>query len=177
MRCLRNVAAGLACGLAVLVSSLSPAAGQSLTWTGAVSNAWDIQATQNWLNSSGTQTYSDGSDVTFGDLAITNTNTNIVITAGGVSPASVTFTNNTTPYTFNGGPINDSGAGPTAVTLNGSGSVTFSSSNTYTGGTTINAGTLVSASQYCARHGHDYPQRRCAQGLGRLAGPGGHVLR
>ncbi len=143
MRCLRNVAAGLACGLAVLVSSLSPAAGQSLTWTGAVSNAWDIQTTQNWLNSSGTQTYSDGSDVTFGDGTA---NPSIAITAGGVSPASVTFTNNTTPYTFSGGPINDVTGGTTAVTLNGSGSVTFSGTNTYTGGTTINAGSLVAAS-------------------------------
>ena len=60
----------------------------------------------------------------------------------------MTFTNNTTPYTFNGGSINDMSVGTTAVTLNGSGSVTFSGTNTYTGGTSINAGTLVAASPY-----------------------------
>ena len=159
MRCLRSVAAGLACALAVLVSSLSPARAQSLTWTGTVSNAWDIQTTTNWLNPSGVQDYYyDGRNVTFGDSAA---NTNIAITAGGVAPASVTFTNNTTPYTLSGGPINDMTGGTTAVTLNGSGSVTFSATNNYTGGTTINAGTLVSASQYCAwdRPDHLHPPR------------------
>ena len=146
MRCLRSVAAGLACGLAVWVFSLSSAAAQSFSWSGTVSNSWDIQTTPNWLNPSGVQDYYyDGGNVTFGDSAA---NTNIAITAGGVGPASVTFTNNTTPYTFSGGPINDVTGGTTAVTFNGSGSVTFSATNNYTGGTTINAGTLVSASQY-----------------------------
>ena len=67
---------------------------------------------------------------------------NITIAGGGVQPGSVTFTNNTTSYSFTGGAI----SGPAAITLEGSGSVTFSNANAYTGMTTLSNGVLELAS-------------------------------
>ena len=79
--------------------------------------------------------YSNGSPVTFSD---SGTNTSIVITGSGVSPASVLFTSNTAAYSFSGGAI----SGTASVALYGTGRVTFTNANTYSGGTTISSGTL-----------------------------------
>ena len=54
----------------------------------------------------------------------------------------MTFNNNAYNYTISG-PFGITGVG--FLTLNGTGSVTISTSNTYSGGTTINAGTLVAS--------------------------------
>ena len=65
--------------------------------------------------------------------------TTTISLSGSVSPASVTFNNNSLSYTLTGaGGI----AGYTSLTMNGSGAVTIATSNNYTGGTTINAGRL-----------------------------------
>ena len=47
-------------------------------------------------------TYSNGYTAAFTDSGL---NSNITITAGGVAPASLYFTNTATPYTFSGGGI------------------------------------------------------------------------
>ena len=54
---------------------------------------------------------------------------NVVVAAGGVSPFSTVFNQVTNPYNyvFSGGPI----GGPSGVTLNGTGTVTFTNDNTY----------------------------------------------
>ncbi len=105
-----------------------------MTWTGTTNNSWDA-STLNWRSGASGSVYSNGSDVVFPDPAA---NTNIAITGTGVSPSSVTFTNNATAYSFSGGAI----AGPAAVVLSGTGRVTFLNANSYTGATTISAGTL-----------------------------------
>ena len=60
------------------------------------------------------------------------------IQSGGVSLASLTFSNTSGVYSVSGGPIQ----GPTSLVLSGSGKVVLANSNTYTGGTTVSAGTL-----------------------------------
>ncbi len=105
-----------------------------LTWTGTTNNSWDASAV-NWKSSGLGSVYSNGLDVFFPNSAA---NTNIVITGTGVSPSSVTFTNNATPYSFSGGAI----SGLATVALSGTGKVTFLNANSYTGATTISAGTL-----------------------------------
>ena len=94
-------------------ASSGPAAGNG-------ASSWDTW-TANWT-AARPATYANGGAVIFSD---TGTNTNIIITGSGVSPASVQFTNNTTPYSFSGGAI----TGAASVLLSGSGLVTFSSSN------------------------------------------------
>ena len=111
------------------------AANGTCTWTGATNGNWSLAGSgANWSGAG--STYTDGSAVIFQDSA---QNTNISISGSGVRPAMVTFTNNTTPYTFSGGGI----SALAIIALNGSGSVTFNSANTYSGGTTINAGVLT----------------------------------
>ena len=108
----------------------------AFSWAGtsaANPTLWD-SSTQNWSGLGGNM-YSDGNNVVFSD---SGTNINITVTSGGVSPASVLFTANTTPYSISGGAI----LGSASVALSGSGSMTFSNSNSYSGSTMINGGTL-----------------------------------
>jgi fibronectin-binding autotransporter adhesin len=63
----------------------------------------------------------------------------VTINNGNVLPGSVTFNNNRYNYSFSG----SNGIAGGSLTLNGSGTVTISTSNGFTGGTQINAGTLV----------------------------------
>lgn len=113
----------------------------TLTWTGTGgNNDWNINTTANWTGDA--TKYNDGDTVTFPDGA---TNTNPLDVTGTVLPGSMTFTNATTTYTFNGGTIGGSGgltksgAGLTTFNLQGSASpVTLN----YAGDTVINGGTL-----------------------------------
>ncbi len=118
---------------ALTAAVFSPVIIANYTWTGAASSNWNL-TDANWSGSG--SAYSNSSAVTFSDGA---RNTSISIAGSGVQPLSVTFTNNTTAYTFGGGAISGTGS----VTLNGASSVTFNNANTYTGGTTINAGLLA----------------------------------
>jgi len=100
----------------------------NLTWNGSVSSVWDT-TTPNWFNA---QIYADADPVTFDDSAV-----NYVVTGGTVNPYSVTFTNSVNNYTV-GAAI----GGATAVTKNGTATVTLTGANTYTGFTTNNGGIL-----------------------------------
>ncbi len=110
-----------------------------LIWSGTGSGVWAAgsQSPTNWLSSGGgTANFSSNQTVVFSDSAAGTTTVSI---SGNVSPASVTFNNNTLSYTLTG----TSGiSGYTGLTMNGSGAVTIATSNSYTGGTTINAGRL-----------------------------------
>ena len=131
----------LGCASVFLFVSVSPASAQ-LTWTGTVSNAWDINTTTNWTDSltlSQTLAYTDGLAVIFDNTPGVSGNTavNIVST---VQPASITFNNSIVPYSFSGAAISGTGS---VLLSSSAGSVTFSSSNSYTGGTIVNGGALT----------------------------------
>ena len=114
-------------------------------WRGTQGSGWTTA--NNWARSDtgAPTTFLPGDTVVFDDSAGTTAGgtTNVTISGtGNVSPNSVTFNNNDFNYTVSG-PFGITGAG--YLTLNGTGSVTLSTSNTYSGGTTINAGTLIAS--------------------------------
>jgi autotransporter-associated beta strand protein len=120
-----------------LVESGGPA---SLIWTGAISNAWDIDTTQNWYNTgtSAADYFFNYDNVLFNDTA---TNFNPTIASGTtVLPASMAFNNSAHTYTVSGG-----GAigGATSLVKSGSGLLIISTTNSYTGGTFLNGGTVA----------------------------------
>ena len=116
------------------------AAFTALTWTGSVSNVWNINSATNWDSSGATSTFSDTNGVTFNDT-VTAGRSNIVIQAGGagVKPAVVVFENNSVNYTISGEAI----VSPGSLTLTGTGTVTLNNTNSYANGTTVNAGSLI----------------------------------
>jgi autotransporter-associated beta strand protein len=117
-----------------LVAAVFQPAVTPLIWTGSTNSSWSLAASDaNW--SGPASYYSDGRAVVFPDAVA---QTNVAIVSGGVQPAGVTFTNNTANYVLSGGAI----SGSAAVTLSGSGLVTFDSTNSYTGTTTVSTGTL-----------------------------------
>jgi fibronectin-binding autotransporter adhesin len=120
-------------------------ADNNIRWTGAADNTWTTSQASptNWVYSnasSGNQTpFFNGDNVTFDDSG-TNTNP-ILISAGNVSPASMTFNNSSVTYSItSSGGYGIAGAG--GLVKNGTGVLTMGTSNSYTGGNTINAGTL-----------------------------------
>ncbi|MEK7950969.1 beta strand repeat-containing protein [Luteolibacter soli] len=112
-----------------------------VTWTGAVSNAWNddaLGAPNNWAlpDTTGTD-FINGDTVNFTNTA---SNFNVDISEN-ITPGIVNFSNTTNPYTI--GSTGSFGITSGSVNLNGSGSVTINNSNSYTGATTINAGSLT----------------------------------
>ena len=130
---------------------LITASGQSLTWYGADSSGnpltiWNINTSSNWWSSTlGSEAAylqyannSYGDNVTFDDTLYTASDANITLNTL-VVPVSVTFNNNSTPYSLTGaGGI----GGATSVAMYGSGLTYLGTANTYTGGTLIAGGTL-----------------------------------
>ena len=131
--------------ISVIGNNLDLTVAPQLTWGGQTNGSW-LNSPTNWFSGSTATTFSTQS-VSFGDKQFTGgpavTVSNITVSSP-VSPANVTFSNNTVPYTITS---NDAGAqgitGSTAVTLAGSSSVTLVGPNTYTGPTVLDAGTLV----------------------------------
>ena len=76
------------------------------------SGTWDINTTPNWTiaGTSGSY-YNEGDNVIFNDIG-SLTSGAVTVASGGVNPGSVTFGNNTTAYTFSGGPIGGVGRSP-----------------------------------------------------------------
>ena len=112
----------------------------------------------------GTNSYSGGTIVNSGTLAITNggtlgaTNGGVSISGGTIDLGGQTRTNGAftlvsgvltngtlraTSYTVDAGSISANLVGTGALTMNGSGTVTLSGVNTYSGGTLISSGTLA----------------------------------
>ena len=119
----------------VVGQSGSPA---NLVWQGGQNgNAWDVQATANWLNTNTPDYFFSGDNVTFSNVPADNAAVNLAVT---VTPGSVVFAS-TNSYLISSG----SGyyiSGVTAVTQNGPGTVALATLNDYSGGTVINGGVL-----------------------------------
>ncbi|MEM8945903.1 MAG: autotransporter-associated beta strand repeat-containing protein [Planctomycetota bacterium] len=98
---------------------------------------WDVDTTSNWDNG-GSDVFFDLDSVTFDDTGVGTT----VDVQSDLTPASVTFNNNTKDYTVQGaGSIQGGGE----VTKSGTGRVTINNANTYTGTTNITGGVLHAA--------------------------------
>jgi autotransporter-associated beta strand protein len=112
-------------------------------WIGNVSSDWDINTTQNWkeVNSTNATVYLQpgtiGDAVLFDDQAVNP----IVNLAATVSPAAVTFNNNTVGYVLSGGG-GITGQGPLIKDGTGKAVIANLGNNDYAGGTFIRNGTL-----------------------------------
>jgi autotransporter-associated beta strand protein len=114
----------------------------TLTWTGGTNGNWDTATAGNWLNGSSAATYADPNSAIFPDLA--GGASSITVKAGGVSPATVVFSNNSTTYSLSNAGGDTVGInGSTGIAINGSAGVTFAGANSFTGPIAINAGTLT----------------------------------
>jgi autotransporter-associated beta strand protein len=109
--------------------------GKPATWQGAVSGDWDF-TTANWFTNAGpATTFGNGDAVTFDDTGLT-TNINIAIQ---VFPSSLTVTNNTKNYLFQG---TGNLAGIYGITKQGTGKLTVALSDNSLGAITLLQGTL-----------------------------------
>lgn len=111
-------------------------------WEGLAGGFWDVLGTTNWIEqSTGLPTFfNNGAPAMFNDQAL---GTTTVTLNAAVSPAGVTFTNDTLSYAITGtGKI----SGTTGLTKQGTNSVAIATANDYTGVTTISGGTLSVAS-------------------------------
>lgn len=127
-------------GLDVSASFFS---GQSIVWTGAIDNDWDVNSTTNWDNS-GPTVFSDTDLVTFSDGALNAVanQTTVSLSATNVVPSGVTFTNLNDTFTINGSSGIQGSAG---VMVNGGGTVVLANGqNSYSGSTDVtNSSTLI----------------------------------
>ena len=108
--------------------------GGLLTWTGAKSTAWDLDATANFVDADGqAAVFVPGSKVTFDDSASRFT----VNVGDNIAPADIIF-NNSKTYTLTGYSL----LGEPTLTKNGTGNVVLQASNEI-GNTVINEGMLT----------------------------------
>lgn len=111
---------------------------QDQLWKGFTDGNWD-DFTPNWALESTPAlpaAFSEDHPAVFDDTA---SRFAVVVDEFGVFPLSVTFNNTVAQaYTFTGGPI----AGPSALEMSGSGTVTLAQGNSYTGGTTVHSGII-----------------------------------
>ena len=121
-------------------------------WSGAGNGTWITSAgttatgVTNWVlasNASVATNFIQGDAAVFDDTAGAGTTT-VNISAGDVSPASVSFNNNSLSYTLTGA---FGITGSTSLAVNGLGSLTIANSNSYTGGTLLNSG--LPQSKWC----------------------------
>ena len=113
-------------------------------WSGALGSEWStniLASPKNWvfITDGTTPTdYSDGDSVLFNDTA--KGTTTVDVSAGNVSPASVTFNNSAKNYTLSG---SMAVTGATGLTKTGSGSLNIQNSNTFTGPVAISGGSVI----------------------------------
>ena len=112
---------------------------QSLTWNGNLSGNWDTSMA-NWQ---GSKIYNQNDDVLFDDTASGTTTVNLTTT---LTPGSLTISNATKPYIFNG---SGSISGAVALTKNGASTLTIANSgmNTFSNGVSILGGKLQTQRQ------------------------------
>jgi fibronectin-binding autotransporter adhesin len=123
-----------------------------LTWTGldggngATDSTWDTTARTNWANGSAPTAFASGAPVTFSDTNATTsgaiTNYSVNVATGGVTPGSVTFTNNSPhAYTLTSADANGI-AGSTGITMSGTGTVNLQGANSFSGPVAIQSGAI-----------------------------------
>ena len=120
-----------------------------LTWSGAQSSQWSINAiggSRNWTLNGSPADYANGVNVLFDDSVGTGS-TIVDLSVANVTPgnsaiaaaAAVTFNNYTHGYTLQG---SQGIAGAASLELDGSGILTILNNNSYTGRTAINNGSV-----------------------------------
>jgi fibronectin-binding autotransporter adhesin len=123
----------------VVVNSLA----SSIVWTGTNSlpgktNLWDLNTTTNWLIGASPTTYQEtlppGDAVMFNDIG-----SGLVLLSNTASPLSMTISNNSVNYAFQGNGQINALAG---LTKQGSGTATLSLPGTYSVSTVISAGAV-----------------------------------
>ncbi len=119
----------------------------NLIWKSNSSQAWDIQTTANWKNTTqviASDVYFNGDNINLLDNTLdasVPTNVQTAITLNAVAaPSSVTVNSNIKDYSISGtGKI----SGSTGLTKNGTGTLTLGTANDFTGTTNINAGKVI----------------------------------
>ena len=107
-----------------------------LLWAGGTDGAWD-SSTANWTAGGLNGFYDNGDTVLFDS----GTRTNITVTAGGVAPGPVIFTNATSRFILSGGVI----GGTNGLAKYRAGEVRLAAPNSYSGLTDLYGGTLIVA--------------------------------
>jgi autotransporter-associated beta strand protein len=109
-------------------------------WSGGTSGSWDSTTSGNWKQSGSPVVWHNGVLTLFDDTAVGNTN---VTVSGDLSPLSVTFDADATPYTVTSSPGNlIDGVG--SLTMSGNSTLTLAGGvNAYSGPTTVSGGTLI----------------------------------
>lgn len=111
--------------------------GRTIWGNGSGDYLWNTTS-DNWTMNDRSYTYLDGMDVTFTDLGAGD-----VKLVGDVAPSDIIVDNSEgNDYTFSAAQGGGKLAGNTAITKNGTGALTLTTSNEYTGATVLNAGTL-----------------------------------
>jgi len=109
-----------------------------IRWEGAMNGNWSTSDV-NWRVDIARARYENGDHVLFEET----TRSNLTLAAGGVTPASTTFSNNVTSYTLAGGPL--LGSGPLYKHRNGD--LRLAASNGFSGAITVTGGRLIVAHQ------------------------------
>lgn len=118
-------------------TSLTVGAGSSLTWTGAISNDWDVNGALNWQNASaGAEKFYWLDSVTFDSTG--SLYPSVVLTQN-VRPNQITVNEALVDYSFSGtGSISGTGS----LVKSGAATLTISTANSFSGGISLNAGTI-----------------------------------
>ncbi len=112
---------------------------KELTWTGATSATWDVNATTNWNDTvPAAEKFFTGDRVTFGDGP---TQTAVTVTSG-VTPWRTTVNSATAAYTLTS--TANGIAGPGNLEKSGASTLTLSGPNTYSGKTILSGGAIAS---------------------------------
>ena len=114
----------------------------SLIWTGAASNAWDVNNSLNWklvsaLPATVPTKFYDADVITFDD---TSSIGNITL-SGDIKPSSITVNNNVTNYAFSGASI----GGSASLTKSGTASLNLTGSHGFTGPVDIQGGRVITS--------------------------------
>ena len=110
----------------------------TIDWTGAESNVWDLDMTNNFVKNSEKSTFVTGDDVLFGDEA-----QQFTVNINNDLEADTIYVENTKAYIFQG---NGALTGKSILAKSGKGLLTIKNENSYTGGNRISGGAVIVSS-------------------------------